>query len=291
MKKDLLFLSLLALLLLTACGGIPAPAEPDILPEEPPAAFEADFLPELTPLEELSTPAEATEGRVPAENYDLPQIPPLGPIADDSFPILAAELPEADAAFYGLDPETALIRWGDSLAEFDWPWLTSRQILPRLYCFDLDNDWDDELIVVCHPGTGTGVSVDELHVLEKNPDGTLTDYALPWEFFSGTLSEALSVVTVGGRTFSILGTELTDITGLLPEDGDPENIEGFRAGDIVHFSVTPEPQFNDEEIRFRGAAWLIGDEYFMPTVAYAAEVDAIVLYRDGVFTLSQIHLS
>lgn len=132
--------------------------------------------------------------------------------------------------------------------------------------------------------------MDDLHVLKKNSDGTLTDCALPWEFFSETLSEALSVVTVGGRTFSILGTELTDITRLLPEDGDPENIEGLCAGDIVHFSVNPEPEFNGENIRFRGSAWLSG-EGFHPTLSYAAQVDAVILYQNGVFTLSQIHLS
>lgn len=288
MRKTAFALSFL-LALLCGCAA-PVPAEPESLPEEPPAASEAEFLPELTPLEELSTPAEVTEGRAQGD-YELPQKMFYNPVTEDDFPALLVELPEADAAFYGLGWDKALIRWGDSRAEFDWPWLTSRQIFPRLYCFDLDNDLKDELIVVCHPGTGTGVSVDELHVLEKNPDGTLTDYALPWEFFSETLSEALSVATVGGRTFSILGTELTDITGLLPEDGDPESIERFRAGDIVHFSVNPEPEFNGEDIRFRGAAWLIGDEYFMPTVAYAAEINAVVLYRDGAFALSQIHLS
>lgn len=280
----------LSFLLAFLCGcAAPVPAEPESLPEEPPAASEAEFLPELTPLEELSTPAEVTEGRAQGD-YELPQKMFYNPVTEDDFPALLVELPEADAAFYGLDWDKALIRWGDSLAEFDWPWLTPQQILPRLCCFDLDHDWDDELIVVCHPGTGTGVSVDELHVLEKNPDGTLTDYALPWEFFSETLSEALSVATVGGRTFSILGTELTDITGLLPEVGDPENIEGLCAGDIVHFSVNPEPEFNGEDIRFRGAAWLSG-EGFTPTLSYAAEVDAAVLYRDGAFALSQIHLS
>lgn len=45
-----------------------------------------------------------------------------------------------------------------------------------------------------------------------------------------------------------------------------------------------------ESLRFRGSAWLDG-EGFHPTLSYAAEVDAVVRYQDGVFTLSQIHLS
>ena len=289
MKKRML--SLLLLLVLTGCAS-PAPAEPDTLPEEPPAVSETGSLPPLTPLAELTTPAEITEGRAPAEEYQLPRISPLGPFSGDDFPVLAAELPEADAAFYGLQWDKALIRWGDSLAEFNWPWLTPQQILPRLYCFDLDDDWEDELIAVCHPGTGTGVSYDELHVLEKNPDGTLTDCALPWEFFREDLSEAMSVETVNGRTYSILGAELTDITELLQEqeEGDPAHIEVFRFGDIVSFEVIPEPLFYGESLRFRGSAWLDG-EGFHPTLSYAAEVSASVRYQDGVFTLTQIHLS
>lgn len=281
------FLALLLLALLSSCAS--APAEPDPPPEESPAASGADFLPALTPLENLSTPAEVTEGRSQG-NYELPQKMSYVPISENDFPALLVELPEADAAFYGLDWDTALIRWGDSRAEFDWPWLTPQQIFPRLYCFDLDNDWEDELIVVCHPGTGTGVSVDKLHVLEKSPDGTLTDYALPWEFFRKDVSGALSVMTLNGRTYSILGTELTDITSLLPEDANPENIEGLSAGDIVNFEVIPEPEFYGENIRVRCSAWLDGEGY-TPTLSYAAEVYATVLYQDGVFTLTQIHLS
>ncbi len=85
-----------------------------------------------------------------------------------------------------------------------WRWLTSQQILPRLFYFDAVGDL--KLIIICHPGTG--VSVDGLHILEKNPDQTLTSYALPWEFFSEDLSKALSVKTANGRTYSILEGEL-----------------------------------------------------------------------------------
>lgn len=250
-----------------------------------------------------------TEGRTPAEGYDLPPLPQDTDwrtyrnnarrwVTDSPHIAVLAEDREADAVLYGLplyadaSQETALIRWGDSLAEFDWPWLTPQQILPQLFCFDLDGDQEDELIAVCHSGSGTGISVDDLHVLEKSPGGTLTDYSLPWEFFREDLSEALSVETINGRTYSILGTELTDITDLLPlpEDADPENIDGLSAGDIINFEVVPEPRFYGENLRYRGAAWLRG-EGFPSALCYAAEIEAVVSYRDGAFTLTQIHLS
>ena len=45
------------------------------------------------------------------------------------------------------------------------------------------------------------------------------------------------------------------------------------------------------ELPEAGAAWLKGGEYFQPMLSYAAEVDALVLYQDGAFTLTQIQLS
>ena len=280
------FVLLLALLTLTGCGS--TLEEPENLPEEPPAV-ETASLPELTPLGVLSAPAVVTEGRTPAEPYELPKKICRNPIADGDFPLLLAELPEEDAAFYGLQWETALIRWGDCLAEFDWLYLTPRQILPRLFCLDFDGDWKDELVVVCYTGSGTGIAYEELHVLERGPEGTLTDYALPREMFTEVLSGAMSAVTVNGRTYVILGTELVDITGILWENSDPEAIEGLGAGDIVYFEATPDSPFG-HHFRYQGAAWLYG-ETFIPTVSYAVDLEAIVSYKDGVFTLSDIQLS
>ena len=90
-------LSLALLLVLAGCG---APA---------PAVFETEFLPALDPLEELSTPADVTEGRAQGD-YELPKTMFYDPVTEDDFPALLVELPEADAAFYGLDWDAALIR-------------------------------------------------------------------------------------------------------------------------------------------------------------------------------------
>ena len=282
------FLPLLAILLIL--GGCGVPAESDVSSDMPSTEKAASSLPELSPLAELSAPAVVTEGREPTDHDRLPDQLWQNPIADDDFPLLVAELPEANAAFYGLQWDTALIRWGDCQAEFDWPWLTPHQILPRLFCLDFDDDHEDELVVICHTGSGTGVAYQELHVLEKSPEGTLTDYALPWELFSEELTSALSVATVNNRTYSILGTQLVDITANLPEDADPADIEGLRAGDIVYFEATPDSPFWGNHFRYQGSACLTG-EPFPRTSCYVTNLDACVLYKDGRFTLSDIHLS
>ena len=55
----------LVLLLLSGCGGSPSPAEPEVLPEEPPVIGETVSLPEPRRLEPVSAPAIVTEGRAP----------------------------------------------------------------------------------------------------------------------------------------------------------------------------------------------------------------------------------
>lgn len=282
MKRYLPLLIILALFV--ACG---APEEREALPEEPPPVSES--LPETSPVGEVSAPAVVTEGREPGQTYDLPKQLWYKPITEGELPLLVAELPEEDAAFYALEWDRILIRWGRSQAEFNWDWLTPHQILPRLYCLDFDGDWDDELVVICHTGSGTGVAYDEMHVLEKGPDGTLTDYALPWEMFTEELSGTMSAATVNGRTYVILGTQLVDITDILWEEADPEAIEELNAGSIVHFEATPDSPFG-HHFRYQGSAWLVGEGY-TPTGSYAVDLDASVSYQDGVFSLTDIHLS
>ena len=140
-------LPILLIVLLTACGGASETAmETMEIPEAP-----AFSLPETADAEPISAEAVVTEGRAPAEHYDLP--PSLAAAqknprynmerwASGGVVELLAEAPEADAAFYGLPysedaQETALIRWGDSLAEFDWYFATPRMIPPRMAAMDL----------------------------------------------------------------------------------------------------------------------------------------------------------
>lgn len=123
MKRGLCLL--LLLLVLTACGKSPAggkdsAANPENMADKP--KTETGSLPETRPAEPVSAPAVETEGRKPAENYDLPPSPEPS-LKEYSYNIerwlsggkieLLAET--ADAAFYGLPysegtHETALIR-------------------------------------------------------------------------------------------------------------------------------------------------------------------------------------
>lgn len=276
----------LALLIFSGCSAS-EPAQPEPPPEEPVEIFS---LPETRRLEPLSAPGIVMEGRAPAEGW---KPAPLmgdrdyhGNMMRWAYEGEAALLAEAPGAyFYALPrteerPETALILWGESAAEFDWNFSTPRMFLPEMDCFDLDGDGEEELTVLCYSGSGTGVSVWDLHVVEKSEDGTLTDYST-FRYAEGGnplwegVSSLLRLERMGDRAFLILGRELAEVdSAALPE----EEREPFT-GSTIQFEVFPE----DRRIRVWG-----GVDVF-PT-SYVADLSADVAYQGGIFTLSNFHL-
>ncbi len=297
MRKRLLFLPALALVLLIGCG-VSAPAETEPLPDEPPAAEETISLPEPRRLEPISAPAIVTEGRAPAEVYDLPPLPLDTDwrtyrnnaerwVTDGPNIAVLAEDREADAVLYGLplyantSQETALIRWGDSLAEFDWTLFPGPNMtLPQIK--GLDGGFGAEkLAVICWVGGGTGVSIAELHILEKGPDGTLTAYTFPESLWQEELPKLFDTAELGDRTFAMLGHELVEFNH--EHDGPELDLEKTSSGMIANFETT-----DWGGLRFRGAFCLSPPDSAMP--CYVAETSAEILYEDGVFTLQDFHL-
>ena len=268
---------LLALMLLTGCGAWETEA--------------ALSLPKTVPAKPISAPAVVTEGRKPTKDYDLPTevVRQLEWGERMGKPVAKlAELPEQDAAFYAVEEDSsywALLRWGGSLAEFDWSFGGPLIVEPRLWCRDVDGDGQEEIVLVNHVGSGTGVSIEELHIVEKNLDGTLTDYAFPEELWQEDLSSLLDTAVTADRTFAVLGEELGDITRQLPENLDPEVLRGLGTGSVARFD-TDWPDSGG--IRFNGSACLDADGYYY---WYVADISAYVSYAGGVFTLSDFHLN
>lgn len=267
---------LLALLLLTGCGAPAADVE-----EPGPAAW---LETEESPV--ISAPAVVTEGREPEQAYELPQeIQWMVGWDQTEEPVALLALTE-DAALYGLagEEDRVLVRWGDALAEFDWVYQTPQSVAPRLWQVDVDGDGEEELAAVCYYGGGTGTSIEQLHIVEKHGDGTLTDFRLPEDALcADALTEAIRLETAGERTFAILGRELVEITDFL-EDAPPP--QGIVSGDIIAFDVDP----HGSPLHFSGSAWLEGEGY-PPMAWYAVDLSAQVLYEDGTFTLSGLHLN
>ena len=271
--------ALLALTLLSGCG----------------ARETASSLPETSPAQQISAPAVVTEGREPEEDDDLSAALDgfsewmHNSTLDQNSVGLLAELPEQDVTLYGVrdhrDNDRALLRWEDSLAEFDWNFGGPLIVEPRLWCWDVDDDGQDEVVLVNHVGSGTGVSIEELHIVEKNEDGTLADYAFPEELWRDQLSALLTLVKGNNRVWVSLGRELVDITSQLPENLEPETLRGLGTGNVAGFD-TDWPRGAD--IRFSGSVCLDADGY---NSWYVADISAYVSYAGGVFTLSDLHLN
>ena len=271
--------ALLALTLLSGCG----------------ARETASSLPETSPAQQISAPAVVTEGREPEEDDDLSAALDgfsewmHNSTLDQNSVGLLAELPEQDVALYGVrdhrGDDRALLRWEDSLAEFDWNFGGPLTVEPRLWCWVADDDGQDEVVLVNHVGSGTGVSIEELHIVEKNEDGTLADYAFPEELWRDQLSALLTLVKGNNRVWVSLGRELVDITSQLPENLEPETLRGLGTGNVAGFD-TDWPRGAD--IRFSGSVCLDADGY---NSWYVADISAYVSYAGGVFTLSDLHLN
>ena len=288
MRKALLMA--LACLLLAGCGGTGEALE-NAAPEET-----ANTLPATAPVEPISAPAVVTEGQAPEKAYELPtEVMSLQSWVEDQAErpdvavCLLAEDPEKAAALYLVEENserTLLIRWEDSLAEFSWSLGGPLLVNPQFHCWDVDSDGQDEVIVINSIGSGTGVSVDELHVVEKSQDGTLTDNCFPAPLWQDDLSGLLSAAVIGNRTYAILGTELVDITADAAY-GDPETLQ-YGTGSIANFSASPPAEASGGVLSFRGAFLIAWEGH--PSGAYVADTTADISYENGTFTLSEFHL-
>ena len=288
MRKALLMA--LACLLLAGCGGTGETLENAALEET------ANTLPATAPVEPISAPAVVTEGQAPEKAYELPtEVMSLQSWVEDPAErpddavCLLAEDPEKAAALYLVEENserTLLIRWEDSLAEFSWSLGGPLLADPQFQCWDVDYDGQDEVIVINAIGSGTGVSVDELHVVEKSQDGTLTDNCFPAPLWQDDLSGLLSAAVTGDRTYAILGTELVDITADAAY-GDPETLQ-YGTGSIANFSASPPAEASGGVLSFRGAFLIAWEGH--ASGSYAADITACISYENGTFTLSEFHL-
>ena len=283
MKKGFaVCLALTLLLTLTACGKKKVESEP---PAPPPVTEEptVEIPVELIPVETVEIAADGVEGRLPGGDYDLPEevIPMIDWQWSGAVALLAEE---GDVAFYaveGKESSPALLRWGDSQAEFDWWYSTPQAIEPELWVYDIDGDGETEVVVDCYGGSGTGVSMEFLYVVEKEEDGTLVSYELPWQAVAKALNQQLQTVNLADRIYAALGRELVDISA------DLENIETEQANVCLGQVVSYRPLEDGLTCRFG----VVAEGEGIPILSlYVAEIEGEVRYGSGVFTLENLHL-
>lgn len=88
-------------------------------------------------------------------------------------PLLAA-IPNKDIYLYDTKNDQVVLAVGNDKYYYNWLCLTPRFILPKMLVSDFDADGKDELSVVLYSGSGTGVSIEDLHIIEISEGKTLS---------------------------------------------------------------------------------------------------------------------
>lgn len=191
--KRVVLIFLLCAALLCGCSGHAAPAEAPTASLQAGAVMGRSYVPE-SPLPREVTPME--QGVALTEQGVLWR---------------AAETPDGRAALYRLNGDTVLIEWDGSVAMFDgWQFETPRTVDPWMAVLDVNGTHAaDTLVVDLYRASGTGVSVEELHLLSRDDHGAITDYPLPEALYTEELTRQITVdvkantLTLGAATLAL----------------------------------------------------------------------------------------
>jgi len=230
------------------------------------------------------------------KNYDfdnltvdvLPtQIATLGDWMNNSQILLLSQILEEKIYLYGLSKNSGnndgvILRVDDCLFTFDWKYYTPRLILPTLYYSDFDNDGTKEIAVILYVGSGTGISMEELHILEKI-DNTWKDNVLSEEYYMNKLRAELSFIydelnqniTICSKNNQLKFNAETNSNGC-------GKVIGLSLGDISNFSYANGKL---------SCAFGVGLDYGkFGAPVFPCEVVADITYTDGEFIINPFTL-
>lgn len=160
-------------------------------------------------------------------------------LANDEGQILA-EIPEQGITMYGYNDEEYLgqgvvIKMDEDVSYFDWTYLSPRCIFPEMY-------WNEELKqlqVALNIYSGTGVSAQQFHILQRYETGTFEDCVVDIQDYSALLGERLKFDYDGEKQFLIIldkrnDSQLAEIDVSWMEG---RKVEGIFAGEISNFRM------------------------------------------------------
>lgn len=198
---------------------------------------------------------------------------------------LIGSIPDKDIYLYGVDPEGVKLRVGYREQWFDWLYMTPRGVEPILRMADYDGDGQDELAVDLYIGSGTGVAVEELHIVELSEDG-LIDRALAPDDYVAQVNAAVSFKTRRAKSGELfadlkLGTKTVPISLKAYQDDDERGriLDRLAFGSIVSFDLDGERPSIVFGIGFYS-------ENFVTTEYIGYLIADLVYRKDGTFELS-----
>lgn len=179
--------------------------------------------------------------------------------------------------------------------DLDIPYITPRYVEPRLQVFDLDEDKEDEVIIITYIGSGTGVSVSELHVYELafSDEDTLNDKIVSKTTFliddhRQEIANAFQTDIEKKDTQTLLFIKhldeeyAVDLNKVLESDETIEIINPFYYGDIIDFNI------NNNNIRMTLGLAVICED--IPIPVYYGNLNIELGYKNGVFSLDRFHI-
>ncbi|NLO08254.1 MAG: hypothetical protein GX129_00060, partial [Clostridiales bacterium] len=104
---------------------------------------------------------------------------------------LVASIPEEDIYLFGAD-DGVILRHGELLKPFEWVYLMPRFVLPRLKLKDIDEDGIEEIICILYVASGTGLAIEELHILEPDEDEIYRDVFFTPDDYDRQLHELIT---------------------------------------------------------------------------------------------------
>ncbi|KJR45460.1 hypothetical protein UF75_4136 [Desulfosporosinus sp. I2] len=156
---------------------------------------------------------------------------------------LISSIPERNIYLYGKKPTGVVLCIEGREHYYDWEYLTTRFILPRMQVSDFDSDGKDELAVILYVGSGTQYSVEELHIIEISGNDYFSDRRYQSNNYISQLNELVKLECNDktGELMAYVSTNNKQYTvslkNLQSTLNDTINSNQCIFGNFVHFSV------------------------------------------------------
>lgn len=207
-------------------------------------------------------------------------------LKSDSTIALVADIPKEAIYVYGLKENGTekgtyklhgiCIRQGNDIQVLDMNWGVYGE-LPKLQYEDYDNDGTKELAMISKSANGTGISLNDLHILERSNTNGWTDYSFGSDVWSDIINNKLAYqVNDGTLTISINGETTGDNINLKSlEEEWGYKLNSIYVGNYGEFT------FKDGKIYLQVLPTASVDNWPTPQIITETYIQMEVLYKGG----------
>jgi|GEM_PF-2000583 len=199
---------------------------------------------------------------------------------ETDYPLLA-KIPGEDIYLYGLKPAGVVLKYGDKFQAFNWDYITPRFILPVLKKADLDKDGVDEISCVLNVGSGTGVYLDELHILKPKGQDGYADYL--FSDYLDQVNELVSFTYDQNKNSILIKTGNKSLNYVIPEEYAEYSFEKLGFGDIIHFTT-------EDGLKINLPPALIFKEIASPQFMEDIEFQGDIVFENGEFKIINLQI-